>query len=359
MKLYRVLSLIFAFILVFSTIPNLAAAADSSATVEKLIKTAEAQSSKLVKQMSSSNSKDINVISTQTSNNLNIAIKKAKASLNKFKGKQKATFEKRIKTVEQTVVNVKTYNTTITNGNTLSNHLTTFKKAFESKPFQTEKLFTDLKTKNDQFTKGLTKLVYKGAQTAFSTKYQTEVNNELKSKKEFFDINKRIDSFMDFTKTNDEMDVWEEFYAIDEVIYDSLLTENTQELLYKKWHTTYYSSMVAPEEENIKKYVNDFFKALNARDAKAIAELYPTENEEQKQALIDIFTYVFAELPETYKLEITNINVEFVYNDEASVYVELVETQDGTELVDNSTMFLTRAEGKWIFIDDTSEEFFD
>jgi hypothetical protein len=358
LKLYRVLSLLFIFILVFSSVPNLAGAAESAATIEKLVKTAEAQSSKLVKQMSSSNAKDINVVSTQTSNNLNAAIKKAKTSISKFKGKQKAAFEKRIKAVDQTLVNVKTYNTAITNGNKLTTQLTTFKKTFDSNPFDTEKLFLDLKTKNAQFTKELTKLTYKGSKIAFSTKYQTEVNKELNSKQEFYDIKKQIDSFVDFSKSNEDMEVWEEFYTINEVIDESSLNDTIKDTLFEKWYETYYPTMVEAEEEDIKKFVTRFFGALNARDAEAIAELFPIENELQKQILIEVYKYVFGELPESYSIEAKNIVVEFVHKNQASVYVEVVEVEDGKATEDISTMFLTRVDGKWVFIGETYEEYF-
>jgi hypothetical protein len=356
--LNRFLALLFVLFLAFSTIPSQALAADSVATVEKLVKATEGQSSKLVKQMSSSNSKDIKLISAQTTSNLNAAISKAKASISKFKGKQKATFEKRMITVVQTVANVKTYNSTITTGNTLNNQLTTFKKTFDSKPFESEKLYTDLKTKNDLFTKGLTKFPYKGAKSAFSTKYQTEVNKELQAKKEFFTITKRIDSFINYTKFSEDLDVWDEFYTIDEMIYDSLLNEEVQELLYEKWYQAYYPNLVAHEETSINKYVNDFFGAINARDAKAMVELYPTEDEEQKQALEDIFTYTFTQLPEGATIEITKIEVEFVYNDNASVYVELIDSQEETGIAEITTMFLAKVDGKWVFTGDSYEEYF-
>lgn len=355
MKVNRFLSLLFILFLAFSTIPNQASAADSVATIEKLVKAAEGQSTKLVKQMASSNSKDIKLISAQTTNNLNTAITKANASLNKFKGKQKPTFEKRMKSVVQTVANVKTYNATITSGNTLNTQLTTFKKTFDIKPFESEKSFTDLKTKNDQFTKGLTKLAYKGARSAFSTKYQTEVNKELKTKIEFFEINKRIESFINYTKSNEDMDVWDEFYGIDEAIYDSLLNEGLQEMLYEKWYATYYPTFVEPEVENINNIINGFFGAINARDAKAMADLYPTETEEQRIALEEIFTYSMNELPEDYTVQVTKIEVEFAFNYTASVYLELVEKQNGKELADTSNLFLTKVDGKWFMFEEDEE----
>jgi hypothetical protein len=358
LKVNRFLALLFVLFLAFSTIPSQTLAADSVATVEKLVKAAEGQSSKLVKQMSSSNSKDVKLISAQTTSNLNAAISKAKASVSKFKGKQKATFEKRMITVFQTETNVKSYNATITTGNTLNTQLTNFKKTFDSKPFESEKSFTDLKANNDLFTKRLTNFPYKGAKSAFSTKYQTEVNRELKAKKEFFDINKRIGSFINYSKTNEDIDVWDEFYAIDYVIYESLLNEEVQELLYEKWYQTYYPNLVAPEETSINKYVSDFFGAINARDAKAMVELYPTEDEEQKQALEDIFTYTFNQIPEGSTVEITKIELEFVYNDNASVYVELIDSQEGTGIADITTMFLAKVDGKWVFTGDSYEEYF-
>jgi hypothetical protein len=351
LKFFRVLSLLLIFTLVFSGVPNLAAAAETAATVEKLVKTAELQSSKLVKQMSSSNAKDINVISTATTNNLTTAIKKAKTSVSKFTGKQKAAFEKRMKTVEQTLVNAKTYNATIVSGNKLTTQFTTYKKTFDSKPFETEKLYTALKASNDQFTKSLSKLAYKGSQTAFAAKYQTAVKKELTNKKEFYDIQTRIGSFIAFTATNEDTDVWDEFYMISEDIEESSLDESLKDLLFEKWYGTYHPVMVQPEEENIHNYVNNFFNAINARDANAIAELYPTETEEQKQVLVENFKIVLAELPESYSIKATDIYVEFVYKTEASVYIETLENIDGVETKDAATMFLTKAGGKWIFLE--------
>jgi hypothetical protein len=358
LKFYRVFSLLFIFVLVFSSVPNPAGAAENTATIEKLVKSAEAQSSKLVKQMSSSYAKDINAVSTQTSNNLNAAIKKAKTSISKFKGKQKAAFEKRIKSVEQTVVNVKTYNTAISNGNKLTTQLTTFKKTFDSNPFDTEKLYLDLITKNTQYTKELTKLAYKGSKIAFSAKYQTGVNKELNSKQEFYDIKSQIDSFVEFSKTKEDKDVWEEFYSINAAIDESSLNDNIQDLLFEKWYGTYYPTMVEVAEEGIKKFVTRFFDAFNARDTEAIAELFPIENELQKQILIEVYKFVFAELPESYSIEVKNIEVEFVHKNEASVYVEVVEGEDGKVTEDISTMFLTRVDGKWVFFGETFEDFF-
>jgi hypothetical protein len=351
LRLNRFFPILLAFIFVFSFVPNLASAAVvSTTTMEKLVKSAETQSNTLVKQMSSSNAKSIKVISPKTTSTLSSAISKAKATLKGFKGKQKATFEKRLKAAEQTLIQVKTYNTTITNGTTLTNQLTTFKKTFASQPFQAEKLWTGLKAKHDQFTKDLAKLVYKNARTAFATKYQVEVKKELDSKKEFFDLNNRMVSFTEFTETNDKANVWEEFYTIDDAIYDSKLDVKLREQLFDKWYEIYYP-MVSPEEEAIEKQIQAFFFALSARDVNALADLYAIGNEDLKQAIVESFQAMLAELPEGYSMTLNTIEVYFVFDEEAVAYIETAEIIDGKETIETTPIFLAKLEGHWMIID--------
>jgi hypothetical protein len=242
--------------------------------------------------------------------------------------------------------------------NKLTTQLTTFIKTFDSKPFDTEKLFLDLKTKNTQFTKELTKLPYKTSIIAFSTKYQTGVNKVLNSNQEFYHIKKQIESFVGFSKSNEDKDVWEEFYTINENIDKSSLNEKIKDTLLEKWYGTYYPTMVAPEEDDIRDFVALYLYALYLRDAEAVAELFPTENEEQRLILIEVYEFVFGELSESYTIEGKNVEIEFVHKNEASVYVEVVEVEDGKETEKVISMFLTRVDGKWKFFGETAEEFF-
>jgi hypothetical protein len=324
--------------------------------MEKLVKSAESQSNTLVKQMSSSNAKSIKVISPKTTSTLSSAISKAKATLKGFKGKQKATFEKRLKAAEQTLVQVKTYNTTITNGTTLTNQLTTFKKTFASQPFQAEKLWTGLKAKNDQFTKDLSKLVYKNARTAFATKYQVEVKKELEDKQIFYDVNRRIDSFMGYTQSNEMLEVWEEFYNIHEEIKESAINLNLQELLNNKWRDIYYPTMVAPEKSNVENIINTYINAYNARDAVTLVNLFnfSEEQAQSKQDVIDLYTGFFSVMPASNHSTVDNIEVEFIYNDMASAIVEITTTVEGKKSSESWPIYLLKTNGTWKFADEFS-----
>lgn len=350
-KSKRFLSVFLAIIFTFSLIPNMAFAAESSTSIENLVKSAETKSNVLIKQMSSSNVKDIKVID---STNLTSAINKAKASLKNFKGKQKTSLEKRVKVIEKTITHVKTYNATITNGAKLVNQLNTFSKEFKSTPFGTEKLFNDLTKQNEQFSNGLSKLINNHVRLAFSTKFQSSVKKELTSKKDFFTVNKKIDSFMGLLNSLTNTQVWAEFYSINEGIDD--LDKDLQELLNNKWYNTYYPTLVSPEAAAIEKHIRDYFAAFNDRDAVAIAELYPFEDENEKKAMIELLNAIFSQLPDSYKVEITKVEVEFALKNDASAIVEAKEIDEGKETVDATTLYLTKVDGKWIIGNDSLED---
>lgn len=355
----RFLSIFLTIVLVFSLLPNFAYASDSAATIEKLVKNVESQSKTLVNQMSSSNVKVIKVISSNSTTTLTSAINKAKASLKNFKGKQKSTFEKRIKVAEQTLLHVKTYNTAITNGTNLVNQTKIFTKAFESTPFESEKSYSDLARKNEEFTTYLSKLMNKVVRTAFSTKFQTDVKKELHTKKEFFQINERIDSFMEATKSLENVEVWKEYRLINELINKPSLDEELQDLLFEKWHNTYYPTLVSHEAPFIESLFKDYYAAMNARDPLAAAELFPYGNEEEKQELIEFYTFLISIIPPSYSAEVTKVEVEFVLNNDASALIELKETLNGRKDVQTFTGYFTKVNGKWTFGNESLESEFE
>lgn len=136
----------------------------------------------------------------------------------------------------------------------------------------------------------------------------------------------------------------------------NLLTIYLKNLLNEKWYNTYYPTLVSPEAAAIEKLTLDYYKAINARDPIAITEIFPYQNEEEKQKLIELFKYIVSLIPEDYSIEVTKVEVEFVLGDVASAIIEIKESIDGVETVETITGYFTKINGKWMFGNDSFED---
>ncbi|WML46669.1 hypothetical protein RCG23_13520 [Neobacillus sp. PS3-34] len=281
MKIRKIVTALFAFLLIFSSFSYSAFAADNTKAIDVLLKGAEKQAAPITKQVNISSPSAIKAINTKAITGLASANDKVKKLMKGYKGKQKAAFDKRVKAIDLALSQAKIFNSTIINGEILARDYSTFKKGFTASPFSSEKAYVALKKKSDQFTKDLAKLAFNKSRVAFSNKYQTTFVAAQENMESFFGVNKRIDSFFAFTLSHEDTEVWDEFYAIGDAVVDEIADPKLSTLLSGKWEAAYQKNFIAPEKDAIEQHLKSFVAAYNARDVVAMADLYPL-NEEQK-----------------------------------------------------------------------------
>jgi hypothetical protein len=332
-----------------NTASSLNSVAVDKKTIEKLIKATETTATTIRKKISISEPNQILAINAKSIQGLTSAIEKAKINLKNYKGKDKASFEKRLKQPEQTLGQAKVFNTTITNGERILKEKVAFQKLFTTQPFNTEKQLNELIKKNQQYTKDINKLTFTPSRNAFYMKYQESLEMMISDKTTFYSLNKRIEAFISFTKNHEPTEVWEEFDNIYTNIYSSLLDEDDDNLIQDKWKSTYYPTFVAPEEANIQKFVKDYYDAINARDAEALAELYPYKSVEEKNIYIEEIKESLSKLPSTQIFEVLSYDELFVYENEASAYFTLNRIVDGIPYENFVKLYLYKFDGKWLW----------
>ncbi|MDP4162410.1 MAG: hypothetical protein Q8898_04835 [Bacillota bacterium] len=344
MTFKKLVTSLFTLLFIFAVLSPSAFAADFTKQNELLVKKAEAQAKTLSPQL---NAKTIKAINAKAVGNLSLAINQAKKSLKSYKGKQKISFEKRVKATEVTLNQALFFNADIKSGEQLSLSLKSYMKQFNANPYASEKALAALTVKNNQFSKDVARLLNKSSKAAFASKYQNPVKSEISDLINFFAINKKIDSFVSYTKSHEDVRVWDQFHVIDDAIYDDIADDDIYNTISDKWYGFIDKTFNTAEEDKISKAIKDYMTAFNARDYEAIAELLPYKTEAQKQQIIDTLKAVMANSPATGPVVIKSIETEFVYHDVATVYLTTTEIENGKEKETTDLVTLKMISGKW------------
>ncbi|MDP4172102.1 MAG: hypothetical protein Q8906_15940, partial [Bacillota bacterium] len=233
MTFKKLVTSLFTLLFIFAVLSPSAFAADFTKQNELLVKKAEAQAKTLSPQL---NAKTIKAINAKAVGNLSLAINQAKKSLKSYKGKQKISFEKRVKATEVTLNQALFFNADIKSGEQLSLSLKSYMKQFNANPYASEKALATLTVKNNQFSKDVARLLNKSSKAAFASKYQNLVKSKIDDLTNFFAINKKIDSFVAYTKSHEDVRVWDQFHVIDDAIYDDIADDDIYNTISDKWY---------------------------------------------------------------------------------------------------------------------------
>ncbi len=345
MKLVKWIVLFFTmFVFLFQlAIPTSAATIDKKA-LEKLVKTTETQAVALKKHMDIYEPEEIKLIDTKTLTNLTTAITKARTGLKNYKG-AKVSFEKRIKNSELTLKDGKIFNNAITKGTKLQKDLSTFRAQFKEKPFASEKALKELTKKNDTYTNYKKSLNNASAIEAFSLRYQTAIENEIRQTGFFYNTNKRIEGFIHFTKENDDSDVFTEILSIDLALNQSIMTKAKKDLLKEKWNKVYWPNFVEPERAAIENLFLNYGAAVQAKDAQLVSSLFYFEAEEERIQYIASLEEYFASVEDFQLDNHFRAEIKFVYADTAIIIINPDQVKAGHK---PQALLLTKVNGNWL-----------